>query len=182
MPTIGGGSRKLTTPSTSHLSLIDRLYSLELSNITQEIIGLEALEYQMSRNVERLRHHYNELQFSKTLSGRVFSWGGRLFAIYCVYRIIVVSIPSAMRRVKLTCACSCVNSGRFQLDSSHSLPLQGSSGRCRRHFNNKLRFPNGHLGIFGLIPPIRPSQYRRNSCYLSSDQPGSCRCDYPEQH
>ncbi|OBZ74302.1 Golgi pH regulator [Grifola frondosa] len=60
----------------------------ELSSVAQEISGLEALEYEMSRNVEALRHRHADAKFSKTLSGKVFNVGGRFFAVYCIYRII----------------------------------------------------------------------------------------------
>ncbi|KAI0944771.1 hypothetical protein AcW1_002401 [Taiwanofungus camphoratus] len=59
-----------------------------LSSAKQELHGLESLEYQMSRNLEGLKRRQAEAQFSKTFAGRVFNGGGRLFAIYCVYRII----------------------------------------------------------------------------------------------
>ena len=55
-----------------------------------EIQGLEALEYQMSRNLYGLRQQREEVKFSRTLTGRLFYWAGRLFAVYCVYRTIMV--------------------------------------------------------------------------------------------
>lgn len=55
-----------------------------------EIQGLEALEYQMSRNLRGLTQQREEAKFSRTLTGRLFYWVGRLFAVYCVYRIVMV--------------------------------------------------------------------------------------------
>ena len=55
--------------------------------------GLQALEYEMARNLDALRQRQAHAKFSKTLAGRVFNWGGRLFAVYCVYRIFSVSTP-----------------------------------------------------------------------------------------
>lgn len=55
-----------------------------------EIQGLEALEYQMTRNLQGLTQQREEAKFSRTLTGRLFYWAGRLFAVYCVYRIIMV--------------------------------------------------------------------------------------------
>ena len=53
--------------------------------------GLQALEYEMSRNLDVLKQRQADAKFSKTVAGRLFNWGGRLFAVYCVYRIFSVS-------------------------------------------------------------------------------------------
>jgi hypothetical protein len=66
-------------------------WTLEMSSLTQELQGLEALEYQMSKNLEALRQRRDEVKFAGTLKGQVVNLGGRLFAIYCVFRIISVS-------------------------------------------------------------------------------------------
>ncbi|KAJ8469136.1 hypothetical protein ONZ51_g9199 [Trametes cubensis] len=60
----------------------------ESSALAKEISGLEALEYEMSRSLEALKQRQAHAKFSKTLAGRVFNWGGRLFSLYCVYRIV----------------------------------------------------------------------------------------------
>ncbi|TFY61413.1 hypothetical protein EVJ58_g4526 [Rhodofomes roseus] len=54
----------------------------------QELNGLEALEYEMSRNLEALKERQADAKFSRTIGGRIFNWGGRLFAIYCIFRIL----------------------------------------------------------------------------------------------
>ncbi|PCH43230.1 hypothetical protein WOLCODRAFT_73912 [Wolfiporia cocos MD-104 SS10] len=54
----------------------------------QELAGLETLEYEMSRNLDALRQRHADAQFGRTLFGRLVNWGGRLFAIYCIYRIL----------------------------------------------------------------------------------------------
>ena len=64
----------------------------ESSALTQELQGLEALEYQMSKNAEALRQRRENARFATTLKGRVFAIVGRGFAIYCVFRIISVSL------------------------------------------------------------------------------------------
>ncbi|EMD35045.1 hypothetical protein CERSUDRAFT_85781 [Gelatoporia subvermispora B] len=63
-----------------------------LTSATQELRGLEALESQMSQNVEVLKQRQAEAKYAKTMSGKLLNWGGRLFAIYCVYRIIITAI------------------------------------------------------------------------------------------
>ena len=62
----------------------------EMSSTKHELAGLEALEYQMARNLEALKEQQREASYSKTVTGRLINWGGCLFAVYCVYRIIVV--------------------------------------------------------------------------------------------
>ncbi|KAJ3542078.1 hypothetical protein NM688_g6011 [Phlebia brevispora] len=64
----------------------------ELSSATLEIRGLEALEYQMARNLRALKQHREEAKFSRTISGRLFYWAGRLFAVYCVYRTVMAAV------------------------------------------------------------------------------------------
>ncbi|KII90101.1 hypothetical protein PLICRDRAFT_174887 [Plicaturopsis crispa FD-325 SS-3] len=54
----------------------------------QELKGLEALEYQMARNLEALKHRREYARFSESFKGTLFNWGGRLFAVYCVFRVI----------------------------------------------------------------------------------------------
>lgn len=69
----------------------------------QELSGLEALEYQMSRNLEQLKQRQADAKFARTLAGKAFNWGGRLFALYCAYRIINVRCsrsPSLERSLK----------------------------------------------------------------------------------
>lgn len=63
---------------------------IELTSAMQELTGLEALEYQMARNLQALRQQRAEAKFSKTMRGRLINWAGRLFAVYCVYRIAMV--------------------------------------------------------------------------------------------
>ncbi|KAH9924238.1 Abscisic acid G-protein coupled receptor-domain-containing protein [Amylocystis lapponica] len=60
----------------------------QLSSARQELSGLESLEYEMSRNLEALKQRRANAQFSRTFAGKVFNWGGRMFAVYCVYRIV----------------------------------------------------------------------------------------------
>ncbi|KAF8900147.1 Abscisic acid G-protein coupled receptor-domain-containing protein [Gymnopilus junonius] len=57
-------------------------------SLTQELRGLEALEYQMSRNLEALRERYEAAKFTSTFKGRVFNFVGRIFMIYCIFRVI----------------------------------------------------------------------------------------------
>ncbi|KAG8818078.1 hypothetical protein FRC19_010881 [Serendipita sp. 401] len=70
------------------------------SAIHQEINGMMALESQMARNLESLQARRAALQFRETWKGRIFVAIGKVFAIYCVFRIIssirnVIFGPSA---------------------------------------------------------------------------------------
>ncbi|KIP06559.1 hypothetical protein PHLGIDRAFT_72510, partial [Phlebiopsis gigantea 11061_1 CR5-6] len=64
----------------------------ELSGAMQEAVGLEALEYQMARNLSALRAQKREVEYSRTLAGRLGNWGGALFAVYCLYRIAIAAV------------------------------------------------------------------------------------------
>jgi len=54
----------------------------------QELKGLEALEYQMVRSLDDLRQRRATAKFSNTFRGRLVNVGGRLFAMYCLFRFI----------------------------------------------------------------------------------------------
>ncbi|KAF8637139.1 hypothetical protein AX17_003043 [Amanita inopinata Kibby_2008] len=70
------------------------------NELQQEIRGMEALEYQMTRNLESLHEARNAAKYSATLKGKMYNVFGRLFAIYCVVRIInsLVNILLPSRR------------------------------------------------------------------------------------
>ncbi|KAF9497388.1 hypothetical protein BDN71DRAFT_1444856 [Pleurotus eryngii] len=63
----------------------------------QELKGLEALEHQMSLDLNALRQRRQTAIFSATLKGRLYNLGGRLFSIYCIIRVIssIVNIVSS---------------------------------------------------------------------------------------
>lgn len=87
IPTFRGGNREFACSSIPFYLLKD--WS-ELSEARQELSGLEALEYQMSRSLELLKQRQSEARFSKTVYGQAFNAAGKVFAVYCVYRIIIV--------------------------------------------------------------------------------------------
>ena len=68
--------------------------------MSQEIRGLEALEIQMARNFEALKEQHEYAKFSGTFKGQLFNWGGQLFAIYCIFRVISVSMSMAFSNTK----------------------------------------------------------------------------------
>lgn len=90
-----GDSRLYSEQCIVGMVLISNIVSTELASATQELNGLEALEYEMSRNLETLKERQADAKFSRTIGGRIFNWGGRLFAIYCIFRILNVSDFSA---------------------------------------------------------------------------------------
>ena len=64
----------------------------ESSALAQELQGLEALEYQMSRNLDTLKQRRESARFAATLKGRLFAIVGHGLAVYCIFRIISVSV------------------------------------------------------------------------------------------
>ena len=44
----------------------------------------------MSRKLEHLRARRSAALYARTLQGRIFNFGGWLFAVYCIFRIISV--------------------------------------------------------------------------------------------
>jgi hypothetical protein len=65
--------------------------ALDLSELIQEVSGLQALEYQMTRNLDELTLQRDMAKLSTTFRGRVYNLAGRLFAVYCVFRVVSVS-------------------------------------------------------------------------------------------
>ena len=57
----------------------------------QELKGLRALEAEMSRNYDDLTRRFHEHAYRRTFRGRVAAVVGRLFAVYCVVRVVSVS-------------------------------------------------------------------------------------------
>jgi hypothetical protein len=72
----------------------------ESSALALELQGLEALEYQMSKGLDVLKERRENARFATTLKGRIFSIMGHGFAIYCIFRIISVSV-NGLRRAQL---------------------------------------------------------------------------------
>ncbi|KAG6915479.1 hypothetical protein DXG01_011310 [Tephrocybe rancida] len=68
--------------------------------LTQELRGLEALEYHMSLNVESLRARRQAAIYAGTLRGRIVNFGGLLFAFYCIVRIFscLINVLDPSRR------------------------------------------------------------------------------------
>jgi hypothetical protein len=58
--------------------------------VTLELQGLEALEFQMARNLEALRERQEAARFASTFKGRLFNFAGRIFTVYCTIRVISV--------------------------------------------------------------------------------------------
>ncbi|KAF5366772.1 hypothetical protein D9758_006495 [Tetrapyrgos nigripes] len=54
----------------------------------QEMKGLEALEYQMTLNLEDLVMRRAEARFGHTVRGKLWNFGGRIFALYCAIRVL----------------------------------------------------------------------------------------------
>lgn len=64
----------------------------EVANIKRELEGLQAMEAQVSKSLEAMKIQRRRQRFSQTLRGRIFNAVGFVFALYCVARIVMVSI------------------------------------------------------------------------------------------
>ena len=65
--------------------------------VSLELQGLEALEFQMTRNLEALRERREAAKFASTFKGMAFNTMGRLFMAYCMIRLITVSVLSIIQ-------------------------------------------------------------------------------------
>lgn len=95
VPNLRGDTRAYFNPVSFYTHPVSKehvLATAEVASLRQELTGLEALEYQMARNVDALRQRRADAHFASTLAGMAFNWGGRLFAVYCVFRIVSVRL------------------------------------------------------------------------------------------
>lgn len=46
----------------------------------------------MSRRLEAMQQRSADAKFANTLAGKIFNWGGRVFAVYCMYRVVMVRV------------------------------------------------------------------------------------------
>ena len=62
----------------------------EIKSLEGEIAGLEALDSQMSNDLQLMRRRKEISEMGKTWSGKIRQAMGWMFSLYCVYRIIMV--------------------------------------------------------------------------------------------
>ncbi|PBK85639.1 hypothetical protein ARMGADRAFT_548770 [Armillaria gallica] len=75
-------------------------------DISQEIAGLQALEYQMALSLDDKRERQRAHRLSRTLYGRAWNLGGKVFAVYCVIRILSSVINLAFPTLRRTSSSS----------------------------------------------------------------------------
>ncbi|KAK0433202.1 G protein-coupled receptor 89 [Armillaria borealis] len=75
-------------------------------DISQEIAGLQALEYQMALALDDKRERQRAHRLSRTLYGRAWNLGGKVFAVYCVIRILSSIINLAFPTLRRTSSSS----------------------------------------------------------------------------
>ncbi|KAK0237273.1 G protein-coupled receptor 89 [Armillaria nabsnona] len=75
-------------------------------DISQEIAGLQALEYQMALSLDDKRERQRAHRLSRTLYGRAWNLGGKVFAVYCVIRILSSIINLAFPTLRRTSSSS----------------------------------------------------------------------------
>jgi len=127
----------------------------------------------MSRNLETLRERYQAAQFARTFKGKIFNIFGKLFAAYCISRIIGVRFP-LLRRMHLDNLIFIVNLQRHFLSALfliHNLPGP---------IHEPALFP---LLLFFLVVTSRGKrQVRGPRRCRTAAQFGTCRIDHLEQH
>ena len=62
-----------------------------VQTVAQELHALQVLEHDMTINLEYLRELRSEAQYLRTFRGRIINFGQRIFAIYCMIRVVSVS-------------------------------------------------------------------------------------------
>ncbi|KAF8216302.1 Abscisic acid G-protein coupled receptor-domain-containing protein [Mycena galopus ATCC 62051] len=92
----------------------------------QELKGLEALSYQMTLNLADLRRRRAATKFSATLRGRLINVGGRVFALYCLFRY-VTCIVNIFFPLALSPGRDCGEGGEDELCTPSSNPSTTST-------------------------------------------------------
>ncbi len=75
---------------------------LILVPVSQDIAGIQALEYHMALSLDDKRERQRAHRLSRTLYGRAWNLGGKVFAVYCVIRILSVRTFFLSRCLLLT--------------------------------------------------------------------------------
>ncbi|PIL25812.1 transporter [Ganoderma sinense ZZ0214-1] len=93
-------AKKPDTQSSWLYRALPSFQGSESSALAQEIAGLQTLEYEMGRSLDALKQRQADAKFARTVAGRVFTWGGRVFAAYCVYRILSCTVNLILPRAR----------------------------------------------------------------------------------
>ncbi|KAG1056349.1 hypothetical protein G6F46_006461 [Rhizopus delemar] len=122
-------SRERPPPSSS--SSVGRLVSSffgqdkdqERTLLQTEVDQLEALAVSMKEDLEELERGRARSRYAQTWKGKVWTWAGKGFAVYCVYRFSVTTLNVILKRQQgasdpITQALSMIIShvDRFQID------------------------------------------------------------------
>lgn len=74
-----------------------------IKSLQAEIAGLEAMDAQMTRDLQLMKKRKEITEMSKTWSGVMIQALGWIFSVYCVYRVAVVRLAVQLRKgAKLT--------------------------------------------------------------------------------
>ena len=84
----GGDSCKHNTKPIHHHYFLKNNF---VQTVAQELQALQVLERDMTLNLESLRELRSAAQYSRTFRGRIIDFGQRIFAIYCMIRVVSVS-------------------------------------------------------------------------------------------
>lgn len=64
-------------------------------SLQQEIVGLEAVAGAMRDDLDTMRRYQREAAYARTLQGRALLGLGHAFSVYCVFRVVLVSVLSS---------------------------------------------------------------------------------------
>ncbi|QRV98015.1 G protein coupled receptor [Ceratobasidium sp. AG-Ba] len=112
----------------------------EMTSLRREIAGLQALEFEMSRELDQMRARQARMEFSKTLSGRIWNAGGWLFAFNLLALFLGVrSYPASATPLSDTC-----------------IPSSSPSTTCASSATTPPDLISGALGILVAVVPGIP--------------------------
>ena len=86
---------KLTIKTIQHFS--------DITQLRQEISGLEELSRQLFLEAHDARTMREKIEWSHTFQGKYFNFLGYFFSLYCIWKIFIVSILFFMFYEKLLC-------------------------------------------------------------------------------
>ena len=103
--------------------------------MAQELQALQVLERDMTLNLESLRELRSAAQYSRTFRGRIIDFGQRIFAIYCMIRVVSVS-PNFFFLSSILIKLEKQKLVFFGINYSQSTMFSSNHHSLRRHSNH----------------------------------------------
>jgi len=93
MPLLGGLLHRMGSDSAA--VEIER----KISDLQAEVRGLELVQRELILEISELLEYQHQIQWAKSLEGRLFNALGYFFAGYCLYKIVMTTVNIILRRV-----------------------------------------------------------------------------------